>query len=1261
MENLKSPLLQTWFKLCACIVGFFLLSSFANPANNPPSRLVPVTFEFECTDGNPGDIICVPVHVHDFTDIVIAQFEIFWNSDVLEYINVQNPGLGQINLAADFNQTGPNALKFIPLGFPIDGVSLPDNAVLFEVCFRVIGAPGDQSVVTISPYYTFEVADVLDVVESDSIPCTMTVLNASTLVGFASACGPAVAGGNGTIDVSAYGGTSPYTVTGFPGGPAVIANEGETAILSVPSGMYTITITDGAGATFPIIIEVDPIGLVANTIITQPTCYKFQNGTIRIEPQGGSSPYSYIWRSMDNANRAGSGFIQNAGGSALITSLDDGIYELTVSDANGCEVVFQDTLVYNPFVFTINNLINASCEGSMDGLVDISISGATPDSEDSYLIRVTPFFQTQSNNISMGFLNPGEYCITVSDEVAQCDTVFCFEIGYADTISANITPVDPLCVGSNGQVILRGTTNGVPGPSYSYTIFENGMLVTSAMNVAGNFTYGPLDAGTYQVVVHEGACHSDTLEFTLTDPPPITVEVDGLVPDNCIPMNNSGDVWFTVTGATAPYELEVGQGFQDGDTIFNIGSGDHTLTLTDDNGCEFELPFYMPDGAENAEQDISFIFDGTPCEGGTVTVLYQGQPISGNIGVSWSNGPITPSTEITDTDTLSVTLLLPAPIFCILSDTVHVECTKELRIEITVEQPICGEGAVGGPLTGSVMVDTINATQPVTWYWSVPDTTTTGFYSDLAPGWYYVTVTDGLDSTVVDSFEIIAPPSIGMDFANVIPVSCPLSCDGGVTITPTGGDPNIDYTIYWGPGGANSQTGTSFTIPDLCAGYQVFQITQDQICIYTDSVEIPIPNSLIIDTISVTDITCFGLTDGSIEIAVTGGSPPYSYAWSNNPTPPATTINNNLAAGQYEVTVSDDNGCSNIATFTINAPDSLSLSVDSSATVSVSCGGDNDGTITLTTMGGTPNYQYVWDPNVSNSVQAFNVGIGNYSITVTDANGCTATTAYEMTAPPPVMVTWPDVMPPLCFGDETVIQIDNVTGGSGNYSFNLNGGELFPIGQPVPVPAGIYVITVFDDRGCTDDSTYTIVEPNPIELSILPLDPIIDLGDSLQLVGTVDLSDNPIATYAWSPDSLVSCATCEETWVYNTLPTEFFFTVTDINGCTGETSILVDVDYDRDVYIPNVFTPNYDGRNDDFRIYTGLGVVSIDRMEIFDRWGNMVHAEYDLLPASDGAGNWDGTYKGNELNPGVYVYIVTITFIDNNTTLVYKGDVTLIR
>ena len=220
--------------------------------------------------------------------------------------------------------------------------------------------------------------------------------------------------------------------------------------------------------------------------------------------------------------------------------------------------------------------------------------------------------------------------------------------------------------------------------------------------------------------------------------------------------------------------------------------------------------------------------------------------------------------------------------------------------------------------------------------------------------------------------------------------------------------------------------------------------------------------------------------------------------------------------------------------------------------------------------------------------------------------------------------------------------------------------SIVKIDEVVDLPAGIYIISVFDDRGCSSDSTFMITEPNPILVSIGPDDPVVDLGDSLFITGTVVQSDNPIAGTLWTSEQPIGCETCDGTWVFNSLPAVYTWTVTDINGCTGTASIMVNVDYNRDVFVPNTFSPNNDGRNDEFSIFTGLGVTSINYLRIYDRWGNLVHDQGSIMPSPTGAGQWDGTYDGKRLNPGVYVYIAEISFVDGET-LRFTGDITLIR
>ncbi len=1275
MENQTIRNMRSWMWFLAVFLGFSLQNLNANNFSLSPDDLIlqpssggAVTFTFNCLDGQPGDTICVPVTVTNFNNIVIAQFEIIWNSDVLDYIGISNPGTPSINVNADFNLSGPNALKFIPLGFPINGESLPDGTTLFEVCFRIIGFPGSTSSVGISPYFDFEVADNVGVVPSDSVSCTMTVSNAVNLVGFVTSCGPAIIGDNGAIDLTIYGGTSPYTVTwietgsGTPGGPVMIPAEGGNTLLNVPAGNYDVLITDAAGGVVMYNIDVDPLELSIVTRLKDPTCYKFSNGTMWIKPLGGSAPYSYIWKSLSNPLLAGSGFIRNAGDSSLVTSLPDGMYSVLVKDDKGCQTEVTIQLIDKPFIFTVNNQHDAMCNGSADGLIDLSISGATPDIDGNYKIIISqvPHFEITSNQVTIGLKNPGTYSITVSDQVSQCDTVFTFTIGVTNIIAANIIPTDAKCAGSNdGSVSMHGTTNGVPGVGcYTYSIYKHGVLVTNQVCVGGNFIYSPLTPGSYMVIAEEGPCKSDSIPFSIGEPLPIIVSFSGSKLDNCLPTG-SGSAWFQITNGTGPFILNAGMGMQDGDTLKKLNSGNYMLTVTDVNGCTAKIPFVVHDYDDNEKADVSFQIDGTPCEGGTVTVLYQGGAIPPGAGVLWSNDSTAQTIPIIGTDTLSVHVLLGAPIFCILTDTVILNCTNKLRLDITVLQPLCDSGAEGGPYTGTVIVDTANAVAPVTWIWSFPDTTTTGIYSGLSPGKYYVTVTDAADSVAIDSFEIIAPNAIHLSFGTADSTSCAFTCDGGVMITPQDGDPAMDYQLYWTAGTPQADTNFFFQVQNLCAGWTEFSVSQDGVCFYKDSIDIPAPPPISIDLTAETDATCHGDSNGSLEVMASGGTSGYTFQWENGPASP---VFNGIGADTYTVTVTDSHNCIQLDSFEVHEPDTLIAQIDLSGTHNLSCGSSNDGIIIIDVSGGNAGgYTFLWNPDVSSIYQAVNLAAGHYLITVTDPKGCSDTTSYNLTSPPPIVVTWPDVAPPKCFGDETVLQIDEVSGGSGNYTFNINGGQLLNIGDPVLIPSGIYIVSVFDDRGCSTDTTYIIMEPNPILVSIGPDNPIINLGDSLFISGQVDQSDNPIDMTLWTSVEPVSCPTCEGTWVFNFTPTIYTWTVTDVNGCQGSASVTVDVDLNRDVYMPNVFSPNNDGRNEDFRIYSGPGVELINYLNIYDRWGNLVHSETNLLPSPTGAGDWDGTFKGESLDPGVYVYVTKITFIDNHTSLVYRGDITLIK
>jgi len=223
-----------------------------------------------------------------------------------------------------------------------------------------------------------------------------------------------------------------------------------------------------------------------------------------------------------------------------------------------------------------------------------------------------------------------------------------------------------------------------------------------------------------------------------------------------------------------------------------------------------------------------------------------------------------------------------------------------------------------------------------------------------------------------------------------------------------------------------------------------------------------------------------------------------------------------------------------------------------------------------------------------------------------------------------------------------------------------NGINRFP-GEPSPVFAGTHTITVVDVvNGCSRDSTIEIMQPGKLEV-ILPNTVEIKLGDSLTRLDPQIISDLPIDSFLWSPGFQLSATNIKNPTVNAVESQQYTLSIVDINGSKAPGQVFVDVNKNRNVYIPNVFSPNDDGVNDLFQLFTGLGVVNINFMKIYDRWGDLVFEATNLAPSPDGTSpGWNGKFKGDKMKPAVFLYLVEVEFLDGNV-LLYKGDVTLLR
>jgi gliding motility-associated-like protein/uncharacterized repeat protein (TIGR01451 family) len=264
-------------------------------------------------------------------------------------------------------------------------------------------------------------------------------------------------------------------------------------------------------------------------------------------------------------------------------------------------------------------------------------------------------------------------------------------------------------------------------------------------------------------------------------------------------------------------------------------------------------------------------------------------------------------------------------------------------------------------------------------------------------------------------------------------------------------------------------------------------------------------------------------------------------------------------------------------------------------------------------------------------------------------NGCTATDSTEVIEnAPPITDAALINQSPRCFGEENgIIQIDQVSGGTPPFLYGINGQALQSFGEFNNLPPGAYDILIQDAVGCEFDTMIIIDQRIEVLVDLGP-EVTVQLGDSAELEVLVNIPDNEVDTLIWQPAEYINCPGCFVQQVAPPFSTIFTVTLVDINGCRATDQVEVILDKTRPVYIPSAFSPNQDGINDVFTIYGGQGIEKVDELLIFDRWGNLLYQALEIQP-NDPSRGWDGRYQGKLMNDGVFVYQARITFADGRT------------
>lgn len=396
--------------------------------------------------------------------------------------------------------------------------------------------------------------------------------------------------------------------------------------------------------------------------------------------------------------------------------------------------------------------------------------------------------------------------------------------------------------------------------------------------------------------------------------------------------------------------------------------------------------------------------------------------------------------------------------------------------------------------------------------------------------------------------------------------------------------------------------------------------------------------------------TCAGGMDGSI-IAVGNSTGPYTFDWSTGllETTPDSSIVTGLGAGTYTLAMTDASGCTSTTTYVLTDPSAISMSLDSIEPVT--CPGGSNGAVLWTASGGTApigGFTYSLDGGPTQVFGLFeDLSAGSYTITAFDANGCSKDTTFTIIEDNLLELVLLDLQDVDCFGDTTGSVDLGASGGAPPYTYSSNGVDYGTSPVFANLAGGDYTFSVQDATGCVVTIDATIDEPEEPELEAGTYLPIPNGGDV-----TLDPTTNvdPVSAWMWSPGDGLSCTDCPNPVASPEFTTWYTVTVTDANGCTVSDSTEIVVI--RTLAIPNAFSPNGDGVNDQFIIRTPY--VDNYSLQIFNRWGQRVFATSDINMG------WDGSFKGKPAEMATYIYTLELT-TESGEAIQRQGTITLIR
>ncbi len=1096
-------------------------------------------------------------------------------------------------------------------------------------------------------FYTYTVDDATAAMALTSNPIEITQPVSLLSVGSTQTEVTCFGGNDGSITVTAAGGTTPYTYElngGIPQASGTFTN--------LIANNYTIVVTDANGCSTPVnTILNPPLQITFDDVnaVTPVSTPGGSDGSISVTVQGGAQPYFYRW--------SGPAILTpiNTADTTTIPNLSQGVYTLEVSnkptfDIDGCYLTRQYTVTEQD-AFSIQSFTGTdTCFNQSNGSLSATIEATGPVTFNWFDVNdpVTPVASETTNlrTLSTQNLGVGTYYLEIVDTnsttVRSANNVEILELAE---VSATVVPV-ATCLGSDTGSITFSNPIGSPSGSYSYSIdnglnfqaspiFENlvegsytarvsiaennncdfilpGVTITNSPGIfwdepntlitrasgagatdgtiAPAFTGGTapltyqwsanannattqnitgLAAGIYTVTVTDAASCSVIQSFEVTEVGPLTISNIVAVNASCKDEAN-GSITTTVTGeGTITYFWTLANGDPvpvsngvNAPNITGILAGTYILTATDDNATVITAPILIDEPATMVTITNINTTDVACFGGNSGSLEIQAAGGTGPYTYSLNGGTFQPSPIFNDLTANSYSVVVEDSNGCEFAEPTPILLIEpqELNLIINEQRPVTAANATNG----AIFITMEGGSGDFTYQWTGPNgfTSTEEDILNLASGDYNLTVTDlnfAINSDagcrlISAPISITEPGQLLVNLNQTVLLECSGDDFAEITANVQGGVAPYSYEWFQTTNGNNTALPEDTNIiGDLVVGSYFVRVTDaNSVVVDSNTIIVTAPSQIEITVDGIINVLCAGQPTGAISITVTGGTPPYQYFWSNS----ATVADiSGLDAGDYTLDVEDSAGCiAQSGTITISAPDDA-IQIANATVNNVSAYQALDGSISLEVSGGQTPYTYNWtklsdSTIVGNTGTISNLAADSYSVSVSDANGCTITETYE--------VTQPDII------DETIVQPSCSGSSDGSISVLVNQGNgvftyLWSTGDTgnniTNLGAGNYTVTVTGLANGPVTRTYLLEDPIPLEVD-LGTDRVLCTDQTLELDATVD---DATATYSWTSDNGF---TSSNPMVELSETGNYVVTVQSQTGCTTQGTIFIDISTD---------------------------------------------------------------------------------------------------